>query len=219
MMRTMLIAFTSAASFAVPAYAVDEISSKGVGDGAQIQNFYNGGTDSDGNHGYNYGVPFTNSLVAELTDPNTFKLDGPPYTVMMVEDNIPAYVNIAAGVQYFSFQYTMAIADIIRFYDGINGTGNVIDSVTLVADGNDCPDNPEHKFCKWDMASAQPNIALIRSVDFSDTFLDGAFGNLQFGSIDGSSAVPEAASWAMMITGLGLVGAALRRRRGNALAA
>lgn len=38
-------------------------------------------------------------------------------------------------------------------------------------------------------------------------------GNIAFGTLTGGPAVPEPASWAMMIAGFGLVGATARRRR------
>jgi hypothetical protein len=59
-----------------------------------------------------------------------------------------------------------------------------------------------------------------------DTYFDGGIGGLNGdpGTVKGdfkllSNAVPEPATWAMMITGFGLVGATLRRRRSVGVAA
>ena len=70
------------------------------------------------------------------------------------------------------------------------------------------------------------NFSLV-TVNASDVALlkisNGTGGNSDWqfavGELNFAAAVPDAATWAMMIAGFGLVGAAMRRRRGMALAA
>jgi hypothetical protein len=58
------------------------------------------------------------------------------------------------------------------------------------------------------------DMAGIQSVSFSGTSGTVGFDNFEFDTVTPvSAAVPEPASWALMIAGFGLAGAALRRRR------
>lgn len=60
------------------------------------------------------------------------------------------------------------------------------------------------------------NFAGIQSVSFGGTSATVGFDNFEFNTVTAvplTGGVPEPASWALMITGFGLAGAALRRRR------
>lgn len=57
------------------------------------------------------------------------------------------------------------------------------------------------------------NIAGIHSVSFVGNNGTIAFDNFEFGALTPVTQVPEPASWAMMIMGLGIVGLGMRRQR------
>jgi hypothetical protein len=62
------------------------------------------------------------------------------------------------------------------------------------------------------------DLAGIQSVSFSGTSGTVGFDNFEFGPLTAVAGGPEPASWALMIGGFGLTGAALRRRRALATA-
>jgi hypothetical protein len=66
----------------------------------------------------------------------------------------------------------------------------------------------------YDTTTSYTSIAFLNNSSGSDVF---AFDDMSVGSLAQvkPSALPEPASWAMMISGFGLTGGVLRRRRGN----
>jgi len=93
-------------------------------------------------------------------------------------------------------------------------------------------DNQEYAF---DLEFTSSNIKVfvdgVLEIDLDGTFADGAFGfynysqaNVLYAGIEevvlpptpGPGGIPEPATWAMLILGFGLVGGAMRRRRGVA---
>ena len=62
-------------------------------------------------------------------------------------------------------------------------------------------------------ATLSLTLAGIQSVRFYSNSGTVGFDNIEFGALSAVNAVPEPASWALMIAGFGLAGAAARRRR------
>jgi hypothetical protein len=60
---------------------------------------------------------------------------------------------------------------------------------------------------------------VAKSVDFGGGANFVAYDDITFGSATPGPAVPEPASWVMLIAGFGLTGAAMRRRRSTVVAA
>jgi len=188
---------------------------EGVGDFANIQNYYNGGTDSRGNAGPNYGVEFNaNTLALNQFNPlANFALPPSGDTIMFFLTGT-AVMNYAPGFDTgFSFFYTtVSFSGSASVYDGLNATGNLLGTIQLDALGNGpVPGDP---FSNWRIGNLAFN-GVARSIDFGGTVNQVGYDNITFGSIDptGSAAdpVPEPAS--LTLFGLGLGGLVVLRHR------
>lgn len=106
-----------------------------------------------------------------------------------------------------------------------NSLTNGVSSLNLVAAGVSTGGSGTQLFADNVAAlwGAQQNLLTILDINA----VDNSFGNVQFsqnvadwlGSGQSGSAVPEPATWAMMIAGFGLAGAAIRKRRAAQVAA
>ena len=108
--------------------------------------------------------------------------------------------------------WTSAGREALNELGGLIGWGNLSNPGTngsLWTYGGD----PTGQFCNW-TAVGVSFAGTAYSIDFGGTANQTAFDNITFGSdTPGGGAVPEPATWAMMILGFGLVGAAARRRK------
>lgn len=183
---------------------------EGLGSQASINNFYNGGTDSAGNSGTNYGIQFgSNALALVEQDPSAnFSNEPSPNTIMFFLTG-SAVLNYAPGFDTgFSFYYsTVSFPAVVNVYDGLNATGNLIGSINLNALGAG-PD-PLNPFSNWAIGALSFS-GLARSIDFGGTVNQVGFDNITFGSTN-PNRVPEPGTLALL--GLGLAGVGLSRRR------
>jgi hypothetical protein len=117
------------------------------------------------------------------------------------------FLDYAAGFKgAVSFVYASSTPGSVEVYDGLGGTGALLGSVNLAASpGGGCPAY-NALYCPFSKAQVQVAAGIGRSVVFSGITDDISFDDVVLG-------VPEPASWALMITGFGLVGGTLRRRR------
>ena len=155
---------------------------EGIGTQATINNFYNGGTDSQGNSGVNYGVQFgNNALALKASDPiANFALEPSAETIMFFLDGT-AILNYAPGFfTGFSFWYTnTGFTGTVNVYSGLNATGTLLGSITLAALGEGpSPGNP---FSNWAIGLLEFS-GTARSVDFGGTVNQVGYDNITFGS-------------------------------------
>ncbi len=142
----MLLGLVAGASLAgavaAPARAdVIVLTFEGVGDGASINNFYNGGTDSAGHSGTNFGISFTSDSVGLISQGNggmgSFQGNPSGSTIAFFlsgDGETRDTINVAAGFTTgFSFFYSSSTVGRVNVFSGLNGTGNLLAQVSITA--------------------------------------------------------------------------------------
>ena len=212
-----MAALTLAATTAAQA-TTTVLTFEGVGNSAAVNDFYNGGTDSVGNSGVNYGINFsTDSLGLIDSDAGgtgNFANEPSASTIVFFQSGSSARMNVAAGFDTgFSFFYSAFANAFVNVYSGLNGTGTLLATLGLTTNFNNggCVGDPTGQACHWD-AVGVTFAGIAHSVDFGGVANQAGFDNITLGS-DVAGGVPEPSTWALLIAGFGLAGVSLRRRR------
>lgn len=192
-----------------------------------IGGYYNGGMSSIGTSGTNLGVEFTTGATllclntAGNACSNTSRGGQGIATSQRGALYFPsagASMNVAAGFSNgFSGVYSNpnGSATTVSIFAGLNGTGALLGTSALGATGYGACDNSISggaTYCPFNTFSLA-FAGTAKSVVFGGTVNQQVFDDFTFGSTIVGGAVPEPASWALMIGGFGLAGAAMRRRR------
>lgn len=190
--------------------------------GILIQDYYNGGTASNGNSGINYGVSFgdnaqlicLNSLDVICTNTSQGGLaPGSAQGALFFLEGSQTFMNVEAGfTDGFSFEYVGRFDGSVQVYDGLNGTGNLLATLALTANLGSCP-GYNADYCPFSPFGVTFN-GTARSVSFAGVANQIVFDDITIGSAtpnDPGTSVPEPAS--ITLVGLGLVGAAFARRK------
>lgn len=193
---------------------------EGVGNSANVNGFYNGGTDSLGNSGTNYGIQFSNTSLglvdADAGGGGNFANEPSPNTILFFLAGGAATMNVAAGFATgFSFFYTSpSYVGSVTVWDGLNGTGNILATLTLDMTTSNCSGDPSGTpYCAW-LPIGVNFDGMAYSVDFSGTANQIGFDNITLGaSIPGGTRVPEPAGFGMMLLGMLVLGGLYRRRK------
>lgn len=191
-----------------------------------IGGFYNGGTSSIGTSGTNFGVEFTSEATllclntAGVSCSNTSRgglgLPGSQFGALYFPSASPT-MNVAAGfTNGFSFTYSSPFSSgtFVSIYSGVNGTGSLLASATLPLTSSgtcDAAISGGAAYCPFEAYSVG-FTGTAQSVVFGGTANQQVFDDFTFGSTVVGGAVPEPATWAMMLLGFGTIGGALRRR-------
>ncbi|PKP30010.1 MAG: PEP-CTERM sorting domain-containing protein [Bacteroidetes bacterium HGW-Bacteroidetes-16] len=183
---------------------------EGLGDLDDINGFYNGGISGAGYSGTNYGIEFSVALGLIDSDAGgsgNFANEPSPSTVMFFTSASQAQMNVAAGFTTgFSVFYCSSVTGSIEVYDGLDGTGNLVGSVSLTPNVGSCTGDPNGSYCQWDPV-AVPFSGTARSVVFIGAADLIAFDDVTFGSITpGPTPGVPISNWAIFI-GLFLIGA------------
>ena len=214
------LAAASLAAMMAPALAAGPIvlDFEGIGDQSNINNFYNGGTDSTGHSGVNYGVSFAGDArgIIDSDKGGTGNFANAPsgITVLFFLSE-SAVLNFAAGFDTgFSFFYSSSGAAVVDVYSGINKTGTKLASLNLASnfDNGGCVGDPTGAYCHWD-AIGVSFAGIAKSIDFGGTANFVAYDNVTFGSATPVPGIPEPSTYAMLALGLAGVGFVARRRK------
>lgn len=220
---TAAAALSGSASAAVVSLNFENIAPYPNNNNVLIQDFYNGGTSSIGTSGTNYGVSFgSNALLiclnsTSVTCSNTSRGGlgdpGSQRGSLFFLQGSETFLNFSAGFTTgFSFNYVSSVTGSVGVYDGLNGTGNLLATVELSPNLTGCP-SYSAGFCPFGPAGVAFN-GTARSISFGGVANQIVFDDITFGSATpGPGVIPEPETWAMMIAGFGMIGAAMRRRK------
>lgn len=177
-----------------------------------VGGFYNGGTSGNGNTGTNFGVDFSSNALAINSYNGCCEPGSPRKGILFFLSGAAVTMNYAAGfTNGFSFNYSSNSAAAIRVYDGLNATGNVLATLNLTQQANTgCAPGSSGLYCNWSPIGVA-FAGTAKSIDFGGGANFIAYDDVTFGDVT-PGAVPEPATWAMMILGFGLIGGTMRRR-------
>lgn len=189
---------------------------EGATDLASVNNFYNGGVDSAGASGTNYGINFSETSLA-LVDSDAggsgnFANEPSPSTILFFLSGGAATMNVAAGFDTgFSFFYSANEAGFVNVYDGLNGSGNILATLSLAPNISGCVGDPSGSFCSW-TAMGVAFAGTARSVDFGGAADLIGFDDITLGASVPGGTVPEPGTLGLLgLAGLGF--AAMRRKK------
>ena len=187
---------------------------------ASVDGYYNGGTSSDGNSGTNFGVSFSSNALAINNYNGCCEPDSPTKGVLFFVSGPSVDINVAAGFDTgFSFFYSSANVSNVSVWSGADGTGTLLGTLPLAGQANSaCPTGATGFYCTWTPVGVY-FAGTAHSINFAGAANFVAFDDITFGSATAGGGVPEPATWALMIAGMGLAGGALRRRRSLAAVA
>ena len=195
LLAVALLAASPAFAFA-SAFTVD--FEKAWDYGTDVNNYYNGGTASDGTSGSNLGVSFVN--VSGLSNDSNFTYyTNAPSMLGTAYAYGTAFMNVAAGVDNglsFSYSSATAVSGAILAYSGLNGTGTLLGSINLTA-------NDTGSYDHW-------NVASFNFSGKAESFDLTALG-ANYVAFDNISPVPEMPVFWLLGSGLAMMGAIKRR--------
>lgn len=168
---------------------------EGAANNAQLLSFYNGGTDSKGLSGIDYGIQFSSNALSlrdkDIGGSGNFANEPSPDTVMFFITG-SAILNYAPGFDTgFSFFYSAKYAATVYVYDDLNATGNLLASINVLPQYTDnCSGDPTGTYCNWTPVGASFD-GMAKSVDFGGTVLHTGYDNVTFGSATPGGVEPK----------------------------
>ncbi len=217
MSTTSKLIFSTALAFAASYSYADPVvlTFEGIANNTAVGNFYNGGA------GTNYGVSFSPDTLALIDqdkfapgggDAGNFANEPSPDTIMFFLNSNNAILNYSAGfVNGFSFFYSSASLGSVTVWDGLNGTGRLLGTLSLsIQNTLNCVGDPTGEFCNWTSLGVTFS-GTARSVNFGGAADQTGFDDITFGSeFAGGRPKPVPLPATMPLLAIGLL--ALRRK-------
>ena len=221
----MKTTFKLAAPLAAAVFAMSSVYAapvvltfEGATDLASVNDFYNGGTDSLGASGPNFGINFSTTSLAlvdfDAGGNGNFANEPSPSTILFFQAGGAATMNVAAGFNTgFSFFYTSTADGFVNVFDGLNGTGALLATLNLAANNGNCVGDPNGTFCNFTPVGVA-FVGTARSVDFGGAAGFIGFDDITLGDIIPGGTVPEPGTLGLL--GLAALGFASLRRKQQA---
>jgi hypothetical protein len=213
-LKLAMLAATLASAQAMAAPVV--LTFEGAGNLAAINDFYNGGTDSVGNSGTNYGINFSGTSLALIDSDaggsGNFGNEPSASTILFFQTGGAATMNVAGGFGTgFSFFYSSFQAGFVNVYDGLNGTGSLLATVLLPGNTNSaCVGDPSGNYCNF-IPIGVSFAGIAHSVDFGGSANNIGFDNVTLGAEVPGGSVPEPGT--LSLIGLAALGFGAVRRK------
>lgn len=215
--KALGIAAMALAAISTNTLAVPVLNFEGSQDGALIQDFYNGGTDSFGNSGGNYGVTFGGGVV-RVVNGLTYLTN---VSSVRIADGFESGVSFNYSTRQSAYRSDIdlpigdpSVNDFTSFLFGVNGQQLESSSYYLgnTTTGGYCQ-SFSGQFCTFSGAALTYPDTILGGFTFS--YL-AAIDTISFGSVlppsnERASAVPEPTTIALL--GLGLFGFAASRHK------
>jgi hypothetical protein len=158
---------------------------EGIGNLDEIMQFYSGGASSAGFSGTNFGVGFNKEALAIIDSQHggtgNFFNGAFANTVAFFRAGTTMIINYYGGFTgAISFDYTSAVSGSVAFYDGPDGTGNLLATIPFQALSLGLKGNQAGYFDNWKRYTA-PFPGTAMSVVFTCTADQCAFDDITFG--------------------------------------
>lgn len=197
------------------------------GSNSLVQDFYNGGTSSEGTSGTNFGIEFSDNALGICLNTvgvacsNTSRGgEGNPDSqqggLFFLTGN-ETFMNVAAGFETgFSFFYSAANqGGSVSVFDGLFGDGNLLATLTLGVTPGTCGTEYAAGFCPF-VASGIGFDGVAKSVSFAGAADQIVWDDITFGSIipdPEPEPNPVPAPHMLLMMALGLVSLRWLRRK------
>jgi hypothetical protein len=189
-----------------PAFAeVVTLDFEGATSFGYVTHYYNGGTDTGGAAGPNYGISFGLDAMALANDElGPYHENAPSPGTVLAATGAVSTMNVANGFAgTASFYYSATAATSVRVFSEVDGGGSLLGTFNLAATPGGC--TVASAFCLWELTSLE-FAGTAKSLMFGDAAGVAAFDNVTV------NAVPLPAAGWLLLSAMGGFGVWRRKQ-------